>query len=328
MILVDCIGRINVYIFGTMLDNQIIIKNLSKIYDNSFNALKKINLKVKQGEIFAMLGPNGAGKTTLISIVCGIVTPSSGTVTVDGFDIIKNYRETRSRIGMVPQELNLESFETIFDTVSYSRGLYGKPPKPEYIEKILKDLSLWDKKDQTLRQLSGGMKRRVLIAKALSHEPKILFLDEPTAGVDVELRKEMWKVVESLRKTGVTIILTTHYIEEAEAIADRIGVINQGEIILVEEKKELLKKMGQKTLTIELQERIEEIPKSLEKYNLNIGDNKMYLNYTYSLQEKQTGITNLLQDLKDTGLKLRDLKTEQSNLEKIFVNLVRENNEI
>ena len=274
------------------------------------------------------VGENGAGKTTLISIICGIVTPSSGTVTVDGYDIIKDYRETRSRIGMVPQELNLESFETVFDTVSYSRGLYGKSPKPEHIEKILKDLSLWDKKDQRLKQLSGGMKRRVLIAKALSHEPKILFLDEPTAGVDVELRKEMWKVVDSLRKTGVTIILTTHYIEEAEAIADRVGVINQGEIILIEEKKELLKKMGQKTLTIELQERIEEIPKSLEKYNLNIGDNKMYLNYTYSLKEKQTGITNLLQDLKDTGLKLRDLKTEQSTLEKIFVNLVKENNEI
>ena len=311
-----------------MSENQIIINDLTKVYDNSFNALKKINLKVKQGEIIAMLGPNGAGKTTLISIICGIVTPSSGTVTVDGFDIIKDYRETRSRIGMVPQELNLESFETVFDTVSYSRGLYGKPPKPEHIEKILKDLSLWDKKDQRLKQLSGGMKRRVLIAKALSHEPKILFLDEPTAGVDVELRKEMWKVVDSLRKTGVTIILTTHYIEEAEAIADRVGVINQGEIILVEEKKELLKKMSQKTLTIELQERIEEIPKSLEKYNLNIGDNNMYLNYTYSLKEKQTGITNLLQDLKDTGLKLRDLKTEQSNLENIFVNLVRENNEI
>ena len=310
-----------------MTDNQIIINNLSKVYDNGFDALKKINLNVKQGEILAMLGPNGAGKTTLISIICGIVTPSSGTVTVDGFDIIKDYRETRSRIGMVPQELNLENFETVFDTVSYSRGLYGKSPKPDHIEKILKDLSLWDKKDQKLRQLSGGMKRRVLIAKALSHEPKILFLDEPTAGVDVELRKEMWKVVDSLRKTGVTIILTTHYIEEAEAIADRIGVINQGEIILVEEKKKLLKKMGQKTLTIELQEKIEEIPKSLEKYNLNIGDNKMYLNYTYSLQEKQTGITNLLQDLKDTGLKLRDLKTEQSNLEKIFVNLVKENNE-
>ncbi|MBD1160852.1 ABC transporter ATP-binding protein [Pelagibacterales bacterium SAG-MED15] len=311
-----------------MSDNQISINNLSKVYDNGLNALKKVSLEVKQGEILAMLGPNGAGKTTLISIICGIVTPSSGSVTVDGFDIIKDYRETRSRIGMVPQELNLESFETVFDTVSYSRGLYGKPPKPEHIEKILKDLSLWDKKDQRLRQLSGGMKRRVLIAKALSHEPKILFLDEPTAGVDVELRREMWKVVDALRKTGVTIILTTHYIEEAEAIADRVGVINQGEIILVEEKKELLKKMGQKTLTIELQERIEEIPKSLEKYNLNIGDNKMYLNYTYSLNEKRTGITNLLQDLKDTGLKLRDLKTEQSNLEKIFVNLVKENNEI
>ncbi len=311
-----------------MIDDQIKINNISKAYDNGFDALKKVSLKVKQGEILAMLGPNGAGKTTLISIICGIVTPSSGTVTVDGFDIIKDYRETRSRIGMVPQELSLESFETVFDTVSYSRGLYGKPPKPEHIEKILKDLSLWDKKDQRLRQLSGGMKRRVLIAKALSHEPKILFLDEPTAGVDVELRKEMWKVVDSLRKTGVTIILTTHYIEEAEAIADRVGVINQGEIILVEETKKLLKKMGQKTLTIELQEKIEEIPKSLEKYDLNIGNNKMYLNYTYSLNEKQTGITNLLQDLKDTGLKLRDLKTEQSNLEKIFVNLVKENNEI
>ena len=308
--------------------NQIVINDLSKVYDNGFNALKKVSLEVKQGEILAMLGPNGAGKTTLISIICGIVTPSYGSVSVDGFDIIKDYRETRSRIGMVPQELSLESFETVFDTVSYSRGLYGKSPKPEHIEKILKDLSLWDKKDQRLRQLSGGMKRRVLIAKALSHEPKILFLDEPTAGVDVELRKEMWEVVDTLRKTGVTIILTTHYIEEAEAIADRVGVINQGEIILVEEKKELLKKMGQKTLTIELQESINKIPQSLEKYNLNIGDNKTYLNYTYSLQEKQTGITNLLQDLKDTGLKLRDLKTEQSNLEKIFVNLVKENNEI
>ena len=307
--------------------NQIVINSLSKVYDNGFNALKKVSLEVKQGEILAMLGPNGAGKTTLISIICGIVTPSSGTVMVDGFDIIKDYRETRSRIGMVPQELSLESFETVFDTVSYSRGLYGKSPKPEHIEKILKDLSLWDKKDQRLRQLSGGMKRRVLIAKALSHEPKILFLDEPTAGVDVELRKEMWEVVDTLRKTGVTIILTTHYIEEAEAIADRVGVINQGEIILVEEKKELLKKMGQKTLTIELQESINKIPQSLEKYNLDIGDNKTYLNYTYSLQEKQTGITNLLQDLKDTGLKLKDLKTEQSNLEKIFVSLVREKNE-
>ena len=226
--------------------NQIVINSLSKVYDNGFNALKKVSLEVKQGEILAMLGPNGAGKTTLISIICGIVTPSSGTVMVDGFDIIKDYRETRSRIGMVPQELSLESFETVFDTVSYSRGLYGKSPKPDHIEKILKDLSLWDKKDQRLRQLSGGMKRRVLIAKALSHEPKILFLDEPTAGVDVELRKEMWEVVDTLRKTGVTIILTTHYIEEAEAIADRVGVINQGEIILVEEKKKIVKKDGSK----------------------------------------------------------------------------------
>ena len=311
-----------------MSENQIIIKNLSKVYKNGFNALKTINLNIKKGEIFAMLGPNGAGKTTLISIICGIVKPSSGKVTVDGFDIIDDYRKTRSIIGLVPQELTLEQFETVFNNVSYSRGLYGKKPNPSHIEKVLKQLSLWDKKDIGLRQLSGGMKRRVLIAKALSHEPKILFLDEPTAGVDVELRKEMWEVVDTLRKTGVTIILTTHYIEEAEAIADRVGVINQGEIILVEEKKELLKKMGQKTLTIELQESINEIPKSLEKYNLNIGDNKMYLNYTYSLQEKQTGITNLLQDLKDTGLKLRDLKTEQSNLEKIFVNLVKESNEI
>ena len=311
-----------------MTDNQIVIKDLSKVYDNSFEALKKINLNVKQGEILAMLGPNGAGKTSLISIVCGIVTPSSGTVTVDGFDIIKDYRETRSRIGMVPQELNLESFETVFDTVSYSRGLYGKSPKPEHIEKILKDLSLWDKKDQRLRQLSGGMKRRVLIAKALSHEPKILFLDEPTAGVDVELRRDMWMVVDELRKTGVTIILTTHYIEEAEAIADRVAVINQGEIIVVEDKKELIKKMGHKKLNIELQEKIAEIPKDLVKYNLEIDDEHMSLIYTYNVGTEKTGITNLLQDLKDTGLKLRDLKTEQSNLEKIFVNLVKENNEI
>ena len=311
-----------------MTDNQIIINDLSKVYDNGFNALKKINLNVKQGEILAMLGPNGAGKTTLISIICGIVTPSSGNVTVDGFDIIKDYRETRSRIGMVPQELHLESFETVFDTVSYSRGLYGKSPKPEHIEKILKDLSLWDKKDQRLRQLSGGMKRRVLIAKALSHEPKILFLDEPTAGVDVELRRDMWKVVDELRKTGVTIILTTHYIEEAEAIADRVAVINQGEIIVVEDKKELIKKMGHKKLNIELQEKITEIPENLAKYNLEIGDEYMALIYTYNVGTEKTGITNLLQDLKDTGLKLRDLKTEQSTLEKIFVNLVKENNEI
>ena len=313
---------------NSMSNNQISITNLSKIYDNGFEALKKINLSIKKGEIFAMLGPNGAGKTSLISIICGIVKPTSGKVTVDGYDIIDNYRETRSRIGLVPQELTLESFETVFNNVSYTRGLYGKAPKPSHIEKILKDLSLWDKKDQRLRQLSGGMKRRVLIAKALSHEPTILFLDEPTAGVDVELRKDMWKVVESLRKTGVTIILTTHYIEEAEAIADRVGVINQGEIIIVDDTKELLKKMGHKKLTIDLQEKLNEIPSNLEKYNLELDEDKMSVKYTYNVQAKQTGITNLLQDLKDSGMKLKDLKTEQSTLEKIFVNLVKENNEI
>tara|TARA_B100000787_G_scaffold37984_1_gene26820 strand:+ start:1217 stop:2152 length:936 start_codon:yes stop_codon:yes gene_type:complete len=311
-----------------MAENQILINNLSKVYDNGFTALRKINLKVKQGEILAMLGPNGAGKTTLISVICGIVTSTSGSVTIDGFDIIKDYRETRSRIGLVPQELNLESFETVFNNVSYSRGLYGKSPKPEHIEKILKDLSLWDKKDQRLRQLSGGMKRRVLIAKALSHEPKILFLDEPTAGVDVELRKDMWLVVEELRKTGVTIILTTHYIEEAEAIADRVAVINQGEIIVVEDKKELIKKMGHKKLTVELQDKIVKVPEGLSKYRLDIGENNMSLIYTYNVQSEKTGITDLLQGLKDAGLKLKDLKTEQSTLEKIFVNLVKASNEI
>jgi len=310
-----------------MSSNQIIIKNLAKIYDNGFSALRDINLEIQKGEIFAMLGPNGAGKTTLISIICGIVKPTSGTVLVEGFNIIDNYRETRSKIGLVPQELTLEQFETVFNNVSYSRGLYGKKPDPLHIEKVLKQLSLWDKKDLILRQLSGGMKRRVLIAKALSHEPQILFLDEPTAGVDVELRQEMWKVVKSLRETGVTIILTTHYIEEAEAIADRVGVINQGEIIIVEQKKELLKKMGQKKLIVELQHELDLVPEKLKKYNLIIGSNKMSLNYTYNLREKQTGITNLLQDMKDSGLKLRDLKTEQSNLENIFVSLVRENNE-
>jgi ABC-2 type transport system ATP-binding protein len=311
-----------------MTQNQIIINNLSKIYKNGFNALKSVNLNIKKGEIFAMLGPNGAGKTTLISIICGIVKPSSGKVAIDNFDIIDDYRETRSRIGLVPQELTLEQFETVFNNVSYSRGLYGKKPDPRHIEKILKQLSLWDKKDQRLRQLSGGMKRRVLIAKALSHEPSILFLDEPTAGVDVELRQDMWKIVEELRSTGVTIILTTHYIEEAEAIADRVGVINQGEIIVVEETKELLKKMGHKKLTVELQDEISEIPDSLDKYKLVLGNNKMSIDYTYNVQAEQTGITNLLQDIKDAGLKLKDLKTEQSTLEKIFVSLVKENNEI
>ena len=254
-----------------MLTNQITIKDLSKVYDNGFEALKKINLDIKKGEIIALLGPNGAGKTTLISIICGIVTPSSGKVTVEDFDIIDDYRETRSRIGLVPQELTLELFETVFNNVSYSRGLNGKKPNPKHIEKILKDLSMWDKKDLRLRQLSGGMKRRVLIAKALSHEPSILFLDEPTAGVDVELRRDMWKVVEDLRKTGVTIILTTHYIEEAEAIADRVAVINQGEIIVIDKTDELLKKMGHKKLTINLQNELNKVPVSLEPYNLEIG---------------------------------------------------------
>ena len=268
-----------------MAVKQIEINSLSKVYDNGFKALNKINLQINKGEIFAMLGPNGAGKTSLISIICGIVKPTSGKITVENFDIIKDYRETRSRIGLVPQELTLEQFETVFNNVSYSRGLYGKKPDPKHIEKVLRQLSLWDKKDLILRKLSGGMKRRVLIAKALSHEPRILFLDEPTAGVDVELRQEMWKVVKSLRETGVTIILTTHYIEEAEAIADRVGVINQGEIIIIEEKNELLKKMGHKKLTVELQQEINEIPTSLKKYNLSIGNNNMSLDYTYNLRE-------------------------------------------
>ena len=311
-----------------MSTNQITIKDLSKIYDNGFEALKKINLDIKKGEIIALLGPNGAGKTTLISIICGIVTPSSGKVTVEDFDIIDDYRETRSRIGLVPQELTLELFETVFNNVSYSRGLNGKKPNPKHIEKILKDLSMWDKKDLRLRQLSGGMKRRVLIAKALSHEPSILFLDEPTAGVDVELRRDMWKVVEDLRKTGVSIILTTHYIEEAEAIADRVAVINQGEIIVIDKTDELLKKMGHKKLTINLQNELNKVPDSLEPYNLEIGSDKKSVNYTYNVNAESTGITNLLKDLKDAGLKLQDLKTEQTTLEKIFVSLVKENNEI
>ena len=310
-----------------MSNSHININNISKVYDNGFEALKNINLNIQKGEIFAMLGPNGAGKTTLINIICGIVKASGGNVSVNNFDIIKNYRETRSIIGLVPQELTLEQFETVFNNVSYSRGLYGKKPNPKHIEKILKELSLWEKKDLRLRQLSGGMKRRVLIAKALSHEPSILFLDEPTAGVDVELRQDMWKIVKDLRNTGVTIILTTHYIEEAEAIADRVGVINEGEIIIVEETKELLKKMGNKKITIELQHKVLEIPNNLEKYNLQLGENEMSLDYNYDVNAKQTGITDLLKDLKEAGLRLKDLKTEQNNLEKIFVSLVRKDNE-
>ena len=310
-----------------MSQDLISINNLSKTYKNGLKALNNVSLNIKKGEILAMLGPNGAGKTTLISIICGIVTPSSGKVNVDGFDIINDYRQTRSKIGLVPQELTLENFETVFNNVSFTRGLYGKAPDPKYIESVLKKLSLWDKKDNILRQLSGGMKRRVLIAKALSHKPSILFLDEPTAGVDVELRKDMWKSVEALRESGVTIILTTHYIEEAEAIADRVAVINNGEIIVVDQKKELLNKMGRKKLRIDLHEKTEIIPESLRKYDLELSGNKLSLTYSYDTQKQRTGITNLLQDIRDQGLKLKDLKTEESTLEKIFVTLVKENNE-
>ena len=316
----------NIYVI--FMTNIVSIKNLDKIYRNKFKALDDLSLEIQKGEIFALLGPNGAGKSTLINIICGITNSSSGKILVNNFDIVKDFRKTRKLIGIVPQELHLEAFETVWDNVCYSRGLYGKSNDFKYIEKLLKELSLYDKKDNKLRELSGGMKRRVLIAKALSHEPKILFLDEPTAGVDVELRRDMWMVVEALRKTGVTIILTTHYIEEAEAIADRVAVINQGEIIIVEDKKELIKKMGHKKLTIELQKEIIKIPENLLKYNLEIGNNHMSLIYTYNVQAEKTGITDLLQGLKDTGLKLKDLKTEQSTLEKIFVNLVKENNEI
>ena len=305
------------------MDPLISIKNLSKVYSNNFKALENINLDINKGEIFALLGPNGAGKTTLISIICGIVTPSAGTVLVNGNDIIKDYRLTRSEIGLVPQELTLEQFENVFSNVCYTRGLYGKSPNPTYIEKILKDLSLWDKKNSRINELSGGMKRRVLIAKALSHEPSILFLDEPTAGVDVELRQDMWKVVESLRQTGVTIILTTHYIEEAEAIADRVGVINNGEMIVVNKTAELIKSKGRKKLTIDLHEKINSIPSLLEKYSLKLINEGLSVRYSYDTQGSQTGITSLLQDIKETGLRLKDIKTEQSSLENIFVELVQ-----
>ena len=299
------------------------INNISKMYQNGFNALSKINLKIYSGEIFALLGPNGAGKTTLINIISGIVKASSGNVDVGGFDNVQHYRKTRSLIGLVPQELTLEIFETVFNTVSYTRGLYGKKSKPQYIEKILKDLSLWDKRSNILNQLSGGMKRRVLIAKALSHEPKILFLDEPTAGVDVELRKDMWRIVNNLRKNGVTIILTTHYIEEAEAIADRVGVMNHGELILVEKKIDLIKKMGQKKLIIELHSPINSIPLALKKYDLDLSEDGSNLFYTYNTNSETTGITSLLYSLRKNEIKLKDLKTEQSSLETIFVNLVK-----
>ncbi len=306
------------------MQNVVSIKNLSKTYSNQFQALNNINLDIKQNEIFALLGPNGAGKTTLISIICGIVTPSIGTVEVGNYDIIKDYRKTRSQIGLVPQELTLEQFEIVYNNVSYTRGLYGKPPNPQHIEKILKDLSLWDKKDSKINELSGGMKRRVLIAKALSHEPSVLFLDEPTAGVDVELRKDMWEVIKNLRNKGVTIILTTHYIEEAEAIADRVAVINKGEMIVVDETSNLIKSLGQKTLTIDLHETVKALPESLKNYKLTIVNEGLSIDYQYDTQSKQTGITSLLQDMKEAGLKLKDLNTEQSSLEKIFVELVKE----
>jgi ABC-2 type transport system ATP-binding protein len=300
------------------------IDNVHKSYAGGFQALQGVNLEIKRGEILALLGPNGAGKTTLINAICGVVIPTSGKITVDGHDVVKDFRHTRSLIGLVPQELQLEAFEQVFQNVSYTRGLYGKRKNSAIIEKILKDLSLWDKKDNKLRELSGGMKRRALIAKALSHEPQILFLDEPTAGVDISLRRDMWRVVQNLQASGVTIILTTHYIEEAEAIADRVSVINHGEIVITENKQNLMQKMGQKLLTIELQDKISVIPESLKNYNLTITDNGQSLCFAYNSQAESTGITTLLQDVKQTGLKLRDLKSAQTSLENIFEQLLKE----
>ncbi len=300
------------------------ISKVSKIYKNKFQALDNLTLSINEGEIFALLGPNGAGKSTLINTICGILNFDNGDITVNNFDIKKQYREARSLIGIVPQELNLEAFETVWNNVNYSRGLYGKPSNHEYIEKLLKELSLWEKKDNKLRELSGGMKRRVLIAKALSHEPKILFLDEPTASVDVELRKDMWEVVKRLKKNGVTIILTTHYIEEAEEIADRVGIINNGKIILVDEKENLIKKLGQKILKIELVNSIKEIPTDLKNFNLELNQEKNSLTYIYDTKGKNTGITSLLSEIKNLGIQLKDISTEQSSLESIFLNLVKE----
>ena len=298
--------------------------NLSKTYATGFQALKGINLDIRRGEIFGLLGPNGAGKTTLIGIICGLINPSGGTVMVDGHDIIRDYRAARALIGLVPQELTTDAFETVWATTSFSRGLFGKPKDPACIEKVLKSLSLWDKKDSKIITLSGGMKRRVLIAKALSHEPQILFLDEPTAGVDVELRKDMWGVVRALRADGVTIILTTHYIEEAEEMADRIGVINKGEIILVEDKAALMRKLGKKQLTLELHDRLDKVPATLATYQLTLANDGAELVYTYDTQGERTGITTLLHDLRDAGIRLKDLQTTQSSLEDIFVGLVKE----
>jgi ABC-2 type transport system ATP-binding protein len=300
------------------------ITGLSKTYASGFNALKNVDLEIRRGEIFALLGPNGAGKTTLISIVCGIVNASTGRVLVDGHDIAADYRAARSLIGLVPQELTTDAFETVWNTASFSRGLFGKPANPAHIEKVLKDLSLWDKKANQIRTLSGGMKRRLLIAKALAHEPQVLFLDEPTAGVDVTLRQEMWQLVRALRETGVTVILTTHYIDEAEEMADRIGVINKGEIILVEDKMELMRKLGKKQLTLQLAHPLQEVPAALAGHPLELACGGNELTYTYDAKDEHSGIAALLADLDTAGIAFKDLKTSQSSLEDIFVSLVRE----
>ena len=298
------------------------ISNLTKIYKSGHQALKRVDLDIHKGEIFALLGPNGAGKTTMISIICGIVTPSSGTVTADGHDIVHDFRGARTKIGLVPQELHTDSFETVLATVTFSRGLFGKPPNPAHIEKILKDLSLWEKRNTKIQELSGGMKRRVMIAKALSHEPEILFLAEPTAGVDVELRRDMWGLVRELREKGVTIILTTHYIEEAEEMADRVGVITRGELILVEEKAALMQKLGRKTLTLNLSEPMDTIPAELGDWELTLKTDGNELEYVFDTNAERTGIPSLLRRMSDLGIAFKDLNTQQSSLEEIFVNLV------
>ena len=306
------------------MTNIVEIRGLSKVYDNGFQALDNVDLDIVEGEILALLGPNGAGKTTLISAIAGIVSPSEGKITIGGFDNQSEYRKARQLVGLVPQELTLGAFDTVWNTVSFTRGLYGHKPDPAHIEKVLRDLSLWDKKDNQLRMLSGGMKRRVLIAKALSHNPRVLFLDEPTAGVDVELRKDMWRLVSALRKTGVTIILTTHYIEEAEEIADRVGVINSGKILLIENKTDLMSKMGKKQLVIDLREPISTIPESLSKYAIEMSEGGETVTYTYDTTADATGITALLQDFSAAGMQLKDIRTTQSSLEDIFVDLVHQ----
>ncbi|WP_396623230.1 ABC transporter ATP-binding protein [Marinobacter sp. W-8] len=303
---------------------DISVKHLNKIYEDGFQALKDVNLEIYPGEIFALLGPNGAGKTTLISIICGIVNKSDGEVKAAGHDIVKQYRKAREAIGLVPQELNTDSFETVWDAVSFSRGLFGKAPKPAHIEKVLKDLSLWDKRNNRIMSLSGGMKRRVMIAKALSHEPRILFLDEPTAGVDVELRRDMWEMVRKLRENGTTIILTTHYIEEAEEMADRIGVIRQGEIILVEDKNRLMSKLGKKELRLQLQQKLDNLPGELTLEPIELSDDGYELIYTFDSQQQQAGVARLLRTLGDLDIEYRDLQTRESSLEEIFVGLVHE----